>query len=79
MCLKLGNRFWLSHYTELHISSISAVQSPLSVLRGLKSMPKIVNGKVIAGESTSARLTLLKKLPSLDRKPTLNLPDYQDL
>jgi len=50
----------------------SAVQSPLNVLLGLKSMPKIVNGKVIAGESTSARLTLLKKLPFLDRKPTLN-------
>jgi len=50
----------------------SAVQSPLNVLLGLKSIPKIVNGKVIAGESTSARLTLLKKLPLMDRKPTIN-------
>jgi len=57
----------------------SAVRSPLSVLLGLKSMPKIVNGKVIAGEPRSARLTLLKKLPVLGKKPTLNQPDDQDL
>ena len=59
--------------------SISAIRSPLSVLLGLKSMPKVVNGKVIAGDTTSARLTLLKKLPVLDRKPSLNHPAYPDL
>ena len=64
---------------KFHIFAISAVRSPLSVLLGLKSMPKIVNGKVIAGESRSAGLTLLKKLPGLDKKPTLNQPDDQDL
>ena len=64
---------------KFHISSISAVGSPLSVLLGLKSMPKIVNGKVIAGEPRSARLTLLKKLPVLGKKPTLNQPDDQNL
>ena len=42
-------------------------------------MPKIVNGKVIAGVTTSARLTLLKKLPILDRKPTLNHPDHPNI
>ena len=56
---------------------ISAVQTPLSVLRELKSMPKIVNGIVIAGDSTSAGLTMLKKLPVLDKKSTLNQPDDQ--
>ena len=64
---------------KIHIFSISAVRSPLSVLLRLKSMPKIVNGKVIAGEPRSARLTLLKKLPVLGKKPTLNQPDDQDL
>ena len=59
--------------------SISAVRNPLSVLLGLKSIPKIVNGKVIAGDTASARLTLLKKLPVLDKKPSLNHPDYPDL
>lgn len=48
------------------------------MLLGLKSLPKIFNGKVIAGESKSARLTLLKKLPVFDKKPTLNQPDSQD-
>ena len=56
---------------------ISAVQNPLSVLLGLKSIPKIVNGKVIAGDTSSTRLTLLKKLPVLGRKPSLNHPDYK--
>ena len=42
-------------------------------------MPKIINGKVIAGDTTSARLTLLKKLPVLGRKPSLNHPDYPNL
>ena len=64
---------------KFHIFSISAVRSPLSVLLRLKSMPKIVNGKVIAGEPRSARLTLLKKLPVLGKKPTLNQPDDQYL
>ena len=64
---------------KFHISTISAVGSPLSVLLGLKSMPKIVNGKVIAGEPRSARLTFLKKLPVLGKKPTLNQRDDQDL
>ena len=49
------------------------------MLLGLKSIPKIVNGKVIAGDTTSARLTLLKKLPVLDRKPSLNHTYYPDL
>ena len=57
----------------------SAVHNPLSVLLGLKSIPKIVNGKVIAGDTTSARLTLLKKLPVWDRKPSLNHLDYPNL
>ena len=64
---------------HFHIFSISAVKSPLNVLLGLKSIPKIVSGKVIAGDTTSARLTLLKKLPILDRKSSLNHPDYPDL
>ena len=64
---------------KICIFSISAVQNPLSVLLGLKSIPKIVNGKVIAGDTTSARLTLLKKLPPLDSKPSLNHPDYPEL
>ena len=42
-------------------------------------MPKIVDEKVIAGDTASARLTLLKKLPVLDGKPSLNHPDYSDL
>ena len=37
-------------------------------------MPKIVGGKIIAGDSSNARVTLLKKLPDLDNyTPT----DYQ--
>jgi len=57
----------------------SAVQNPLNVLLGSKSIPNLVNGKVIAGDTTSARLTLLKKLPVLDRKQSLNHPAYPDL
>jgi len=55
----------------------SAIQSPLHVLLGLKSIPKIVNGKVIAGDTSNAQLTLLKKLPVLGRKPSLNHPNYE--
>ena len=29
-------------------------------------MPKIVGGKIIAADSTNARVTLLKKLPDMD-------------
>merc|ERR1712136_465339 len=36
----------------------SAVQSPLSVLRGMKSMPPIIGGKIIAGDSANVQLTI---------------------
>ena len=35
-------------------------------------MPKIVGGKIIAGDSTNVRVTLLKKLPDMDKYT----PDY---
>ena len=66
--------FELCDYNQFHIFLISAVQSPLNVLLGLESMPKIVGGMIIAGDSSNARVTLLKKLPDLDNyTPT----DYQ--
>lgn len=34
----------------------------------MKSMPEIVGGKIIAGDSTNVQVTLLKKLPDLERK-----------
>ena len=38
-------------------------------------MPKLVGGKIIAADSTNARVTLLKKLPDMDNyTPT----DYKD-
>ena len=52
-------------------SFISAAHNPLSVLLGLlgmKSMPKIARGKIIAGDSTNVQVTLLKKLPHLKKK-----------
>ena len=42
-------------------------------------MPKIVDEKIITGETTSARLLQLNKLPVLDEKPSLKDPDYSDL
>ena len=44
----------------------------------MKSMPKIVGGKIIAGDSTNVQVTVLKKLPDLKKKPELpkNQPSY---
>merc|ERR1712212_209863 len=58
----------------------SAVESPLSVLLGMKSMPKIVRGQIIAGDSTNVQVTLLKKLPHLEKKPELptDYPNYNE-
>ena len=59
---------------------ISAIQSPLSVLLGMKSMPKIVGGKIIAGDSTNVQVTVLKKLPDLEKKTELptDYPNYDE-
>merc|ERR1712136_219479 len=57
-----------------------AVQSPLSVLLEMKSMPPIIGGKIIAGDSANVQLTLLKKLPNLEKKPEMPIdyPDYNE-
>ena len=53
----------------------------------MKSMPEIVGGKIIAGDSTNVQVTLLKKLPDLEKKielpikyPNQNekMPNYPD-
>merc|ERR1712136_722180 len=58
----------------------SAVQSPLSVLLRMKSMPPIIGGKIIAADSANVQLTLLKKLPNLEKKPELPIdyPEYNE-
>ena len=42
-------------------------------------MPKIVDKKIIARDTTSARLAKLNKLLVFDEKPSLKDPDYSDL
>merc|ERR1712136_242785 len=58
----------------------SAVQSPLSVLLEMKSMPPIIGGKIIAADSANVQLTLLKKLPNLGKKPEMPIdyPEYNE-
>merc|ERR1712136_522257 len=57
-----------------------AVQSPLSVLLEMKSMPPIIGGKIIAGDSANVQLTVLKKLPNLEKKPEMPIdyPNYNE-
>merc|ERR1712126_363838 len=58
----------------------SAVQSPLSVLLRMKSMPPIIGGKIIAADSANVQLTVLKKLPNLEKKPEMPIdyPNYNE-
>ena len=43
-------------------------------------MPKIARGKIIAGDSTNVQVTLLKKLPDLEKIPELptDYPNYNE-
>ena len=45
----------------------------------MKSMPKIVGGKIVAGDSTNVQVTLLKNLPDLEKNTeSLIDPFYPD-
>ena len=47
----------------------------------MKSMPKIVSGKIIAGDSTNVQVTILKKLPNLEKNPESpnDYPNYDKI
>ena len=46
----------------------------------MKSMPPIIGGKIIAGDSANVQLTLLKKLPNMEKKPEMpsDYPNYNE-
>ena len=47
----------------------------------MKSIPTIVSGKIIAGDSTNVQVTILKKLPDLEKNPELpnDYPNYDKI
>ena len=51
------------------------------VLLGMKSVPKIVSGKIIAGDSTNVQVTIFKQLPDLEKMPELSndYPNYDKI